>query len=518
MFMNVNLTNKSKILLVLVISIFLIVTSLSYRNKVFSPHFVDEEDNIVLGKYLLQNEKLYKDLFSHHQPLAYITSASIQKLTNPNSIYLLIKRHRDFIIFWSFTWSVLILLRFGLLGAFFIIPFELLKFYLFGNLFLSESLAVYPFVYLIGITFNTKKFNKLELILVGFCFALVALLLSALWLALLLIGVVFLVRKKVTVNNFLWVFVGILPLAVVSFYFISLPDYFHNAFYINFAYYIPTTQYEPLLVSFIRGFETPFIYFFSEVKGSQILQVTQLICILLIFNGLLLVRAKRFIEILLIFSILGLSNARFTQGGMQYYSGFHTLPWQAALILLANYTTIVVWKKYKHLFIRSTLVFFTILVLSLSIVTARDGLFIHHDINKDFYINYSRQFSFGEGVRIMKSPTDNLMVVPDEWLIYWQGDVKHATKMLNYYAWMSDVPGLKAIIEDDFKQHPPTFFYCDCIGSYYGLEKYWGLYQPIKKDGQVTKLMVLKSKLKSLTQEQQNQLKYHNFDTIIDND
>ncbi|MDO8619126.1 MAG: hypothetical protein Q7R49_04270 [Candidatus Daviesbacteria bacterium] len=517
--MNVNLKEfKVKILLTCVVTIFLIFTSLSYENKVFSPHFVDEEDNIILGKYLTQDEKLYKDLFSHHQPLAYIISASIQKATNPNSIYLLIKRHRDFIILWSFAWSILILLRFGVLGALFIIPFELLKFYLFGNLFLSESLAIYPFIYLIAMTFDVQKINKADLVFAGSCLGLVALLLSPLWLALIFLSIVFIVSKKVKLNNFLWIIVGTLPIAAISFYFVSLSGYLHNAFYINFAYYIPITQQESLLVAFTRGFVAPVLYFFSTVQNSQILVAIQFICALLTLNSLILIKSKRFLEVLLIFSVLGLSNPRFSEGGLQYYSGFHALPWLGAVILLTGFTTILVWKKYRQLFVRSILVIFVLVILTLSIHTSIDGLFTKHNISNDFYINYSRQFTFGEGIRIMKSSGDTLMVVPDEWLIYWQGNLPHSTKMINYYAWMSTVPELKNIVEDNFKKNPPTFFYCDCTGSYFGLEKYWGLYTVIKKDGKLTKLMVLKQKIKSLTKEQQDQLKYYNFDTITGND
>src|SRR3989344_1765887 len=99
---------KSRINLILITIGLLIFLGYFYENKVFYIHFVDEEDNLVLGKYLTRGEKLYSDLFSHHQPLAYIISAGIQKTTDPNSIALLIKRHREFLIVWSAIWLLLL--------------------------------------------------------------------------------------------------------------------------------------------------------------------------------------------------------------------------------------------------------------------------------------------------------------------------------------------------------------------------------------------------------------------------
>lgn len=516
MSMSIKLSKLSYKLLVLMVGLFLVFTSLAYQNKVFSQHFVDEEDNIVLGKYLLRGEKLYSDLFSHHQPLAYIISAGVQKLTNPNSIYLLIKRHREFIILWSFVYSMVILLRFGPV-ALFIVPFELVKFFLFGNLFLSESLATYPFIYLILLMFD-KEIGNWDLVFAGLCLSVVVLLLSPLWLAILLIIGVLILQRKVGLKNILWVIAGALPVVIVCLFFISTTDYFHNAFYINFKYYIPMTQREELVTSLSRGFAAPFLSFFSSVKASQILLITQVLSLLLILNSVLLVRLKRWRETLLIFSVLGVSNARFLEGGLQYYSGFHTLPWFAGLLTLTSYTSVLVWRNYSEFLIRALVMILAVVVLGLSMVSSKDGLFTKRDLDKDFDINYSRQFTFGEAVRIMKSDKDTLMVVPDEWLLYWQGDLPHRTKMVNYYAWMSGVPELRGIVENSFKKDPPEFFYCDCVGHYFGLEKYWDQYYVMKKDGKETKLMVLKTKLNTLTKDQLDQLRYHNFDTIVGND
>ena len=111
----------------------------------------------------------------------------------------------------------------------------------------------------------------------------------------------------------------------------------------------------------------------------------------------------------------------------------------------------------------------------------------------------------------MKTPGEKLMVVPDEWLIYWQADIDHASVMVNYYAWMSKVPQIRDPLYQIFAQTPPTYLYCDCKWGYFGLEEYFLRYVKLTRDGQETKLMVLKEKVPTLTKDQKDQLDFYNF-------
>ena len=500
-----------KISPVIVTLILLLFTSINYDNKIFTPHFVDEEDNIVLGTYLLKGEKLYKDLFSHHQPLAYIISAGIQKNTKPNSIFLLIKRHREFIIAWSFIWSLILVARFGLPLFLFVTIYELTKIFLFGNLFLSEPLGVYPLIYLVTILLTKKIIPKIELVVIGACLSIVGFLLSALWPLLILIFSVIMYRQQNRPESAGLILLGTLPICLLISFFISLPEYFSYAYFINFNYYIPVTNRDPWILNLFEAFAAPVLSFFSLVKDSQILLVIRLVSFLMIMNIIFLLRTRVVELSVLIFFILGLSNLRTGDIGLQYYSGFHTLPWFDLLILIAIFSSINIWKKYDQKLVKSLLISLGVMIFIFSINISQKELFKKRDINTDWYINYSRQFDFGQAVNIMKFPNDTLFVVPDEWLIYWQADINHATRMLNYYAWMSSVPELRNIIEDNFKQNPPTFFYCDCNGNYFGLEAYFNLYQPVIKDGKETKLLVLKEKFSSLSKEQKKQLNFFNI-------
>jgi hypothetical protein len=142
----------------------IILITFFYFQHLFSFRFVDEEDNLILGHFLLQGERLYSDLFSHHQPLAYILSAAIQLFTHPIEIYSLVQIHRLFMIAWSLLWVTVLLFRFRFKVIVPLLIYELSKFYLLGNLFLAESLNVYLVLYLTFFLFEKKTgYKKLEI-------------------------------------------------------------------------------------------------------------------------------------------------------------------------------------------------------------------------------------------------------------------------------------------------------------------------------------------------------------------
>lgn len=505
--------DRPKLLLLFITLIFLIITSRAYQNQALAFHFVDEEDNLVLGKYLLEGEKLYSDLFSHHQPMSYIFSAGVQKITHPNTIYLLIKRHREAVIAWSCLWILGLVWRFGLPLLMTVVILEPIKIFLLGHLFLSESLVIYPFAYLLSWIFlPPKKIFQWEIFFIGFCFSLSFLLLSPLWPVLLVMFVCVILKIKSSGNYLLFLVLGLTAPVILTLRFVSVFDYLFNAFYINFKYYIPMTTSHPWLTTILQAFASPILTFTNIQNNNATLQLARILSVLLIFNIFLLIKNGNFRNALLIFLILGLSNIRFVAPGEQDYSGFHILPWFMALVILTMISLFCVWRKYTNHRLKILLFILLICIGAVVIKESKLSLFQTKNQALDFYINYSRQADFGQAIKIMKKEGESLFVVPDEWLIYWQADIRHASWMVNYYAWMAQVPEIKKPLEAMFSLHPPVYFYCDrCQHGYFGLEKFFGQYQKIKKDGSETNLMVLNKKLHQIDQKQKDQLRYYNF-------
>lgn len=110
----------------------------------------------------------------------------------------------------------------------------------------------------------------------------------------------------------------------------------------------------------------------------------------------------------------------------------------------------------------------------------------------------------------MKGEGDTLFVSSNAWLVYWQSDTDHLPKLYADYIWISGFPPLRDKILETFDNNPPTYLFCDnCQGL--PLEKYLGGYKEAKIAGKPTKLYVLPHKIEMLTQQQKEQLNFHNI-------
>lgn len=489
-------------------SLFIIAVDYFYLNKVFSFHFVDEEDNFILGHFLLQGQKLYSDLFSHHQPLGYVISAAFQLIVDPQNIEMLVKRHREFMIIWSVLWSLILIWRFREKVIAPLIIYEASKFFLLGSLFLSESLAVYPILYLVLFLLETSTPKKYEFFIVGFLISLSAFLLAPAW-PLLAVYFIFLIWiKKLRVREFLWLLLGgVIPL-IVALPFVDIYYYFRNVFYINFKYYIPQSGEEKMPMSIIKSFLSPLTALINpaSIESSGMIQKISAL-FLLITIGLLL-KLKQYKNIILVLSILTLANIRYYAPGKEHYTGFHLLIWYALFLLLSFYFMPVFLSKVKNKSLKFVSVAIVIGAVLMSLYSSKQ-LFQKNDMASDYYINYSEFYAYGEAIRAMRTETDTLFVIPDQWLLYFQGDVKNNNKMVNFYGWMQLVWELNDPVVEKFKTDPPTFFFCDCEVD--KVESYSTDYTQMIRNGSKTKLWVLNSKYNSLTDSQKDKLRFFDF-------
>ncbi len=501
---------KKKILIAFAF-LFLLTSGYFYNNKALDFRFVDEEDNFAIGKYLAKGEMLYDDILTNHQPLTYIFSAFIHKFTNPNSVYVLITRHRQFEIIWSTAWSLLLIFYFGL-GAFIaVFIFELTKIYLLGNLFLSEAQTIYPLLIITGLAvFSYKRrLKSLELILLGICFGIVLLMLSPLWPALTLLLIFLLLKQRENLLHTMgYILVGLLLPVSILFKFTSFPGYLNYIFSINLTYTIPSYHNESWIISISKALLTPVLALFSQDIGPMAI-IIKLLGVLLIVNIVFLVFKKQLLLAISILILLGLCNIRFIFPGTQGYEGFHLLPWYAMLVFIVSILSVeLFWKSNIILKVLNPLVI--ILLVGLSINFLQADLFQKKNMTDSYNINYSTVINRGDAVKVMKEAGDTLFVSPNAWMIYWQGDIDHLPKLYGYYTWMSGVPEIHSAVLDAFSKNPPTFFYCEnCKGL--DLEKFLSGYIEIKNNGNLSMLYVLKSKIPRLTKEQLAQLSFYGF-------
>jgi len=483
----------------------------TYHNKIFSIHFVDEEDNFILGKYLLEDQKLYSDLFSHHQPMGYIISAGYQSVTQPDNIYMLIKRHREFMIAWSFLWCALLLWKFRNKIILPLITFEITKFYLLGNLFLSESLAVYPVLYLTLLLFDNEiKPKKYEYVFTGFLMGLSGLLLAPIWPFLVGYLILLFWLKKIKIKECFYLIGGGLVPVILSLPFIDIYYYFHNVFYINFKYYIPQSGEEKLPMSLIKSFLSPVTSLINDGRINSSGFALKIIAVFFFVSIGFLIKAKKYRLFIAALVLLTLSNIRYFAPGLQYYAGFHILVWYALFITIAFYFYQDLIESLKTKYLKMILIAILLFGISAIIYSSKD-LFSKNDIAHDYYVNYSEQFAYGEVIKGMKNEGDTLFVVPDEWLLYYQADIENNSKMVNFYGWMSLVWELNGYVTESFKTNPPTFFYCNCSEDY--VYSYSPDYYQMVRDGSKTSLWIRSDKFKNLTESQKNKIRFFHFST-----
>lgn len=508
MLLNLLKQRKKKYSLIILLFIFLIITSKAYQYNALSFHFVDEEENFVLAKYLLQGEKLYSDLFATHQPIPYLLSAVTQEVTQPNSIFLLIKRHREVIILWSVIWSLLLIIRFGLWYLPVIIIYETSKIYLLGNLFLAETFTVYPLMYLVTLVIGQKQpILKKELVWIGVSIGLIFFTLAPLWPLVFFIACLIYWRNR-QLQTIIYQILGFLLVFFLIARYVSWLEYYYYPIYTNLKYFIPIASSDPFLVNSIKALFTPLLAFLQIDYFSQTQTIIRIVSIIWVVILITLIKRKNYYLLVTTTIILTLANIRFVQPGLQYYQGFHLLPWYGLFIMVTVFFT---HKLYNHLstYFRVLLLCFWVITVFVSSKYALGSLFDKKDIKNELFINYSRQFDAGEAVRIMKGNGDNLFVAPDEWLVYWQADIKHAHALLDFYAWMYSVPYLNSSIHQIFKTSPPVFFYVN--NRDVTLKKYYSKYIEIKKDGKGIGLFVLPYRLQALSQSQKGQLKFLGF-------
>lgn len=507
------LISKKHITLLFLAIPFLLFSGYFYNNKAFNFRFVDEEDNFTIGKYLSKGDIIYEDIITNHQPLTYIFSAFIHDYTNINSVYELLIRHRHFEIIWSIGWSILLIFYFGL-GAFIaVLIYEFTKIYLLGNLFLSESQIVYPLIFITGlIFFNQRRLKKLELIFIGICFGLAGFLLISLWPTLSFLLIVLMIKLYKRENNIFrslgLVLLGFVLTLLAVFTFTSIPGYFYYTFYANLIYTIPNYHSGPWVITISKALSTPFLSFFTS-SSSPTTIVIQILSVLMAVNVLFLIFRKQYFKVLSIFILLGLSNIRFVSPGSQGYEGFHLLPWYALFVFIESILSIEVLSK-NNIILRVLNSLVIVLLVGLSINFGLKDLSQKEDMVKDYNINYSTAINRGDAVKAIKSSDDTLFVSPNAWLVYWQGDINHLSKLYGYYAWMASIPQVHSAILKAFSNKPPTFFYCeDCKGL--DLEQFLTRYTEIKNHGNSSMLYVLNNRISTLTKKQLDQLNFYGF-------
>lgn len=483
---------------ILVISL---LTLSAYRSHIFAVHFVDEDDNIVIGNYVREGRPLYGEVFSQHQPSMFVLSGIIQDTFSVDNVFMVIKRHREFMIAWSILWFLILTVRFGwpLLLAGTII--ELVKITLLGNLFLAESLVIYPLLYIVSHLFLAPKHTSLfEKVVLAGIFWLLWFSLTPLWPVLTLIMALF-GYKMFGDRQFLFIFIslGLIALACLL-QITTISDYFYNALYINYKYYIPLTTPVGFIESIIKAFLAPLYAIFSQ-KNGELLMLIRVLSIGVVINLISLIIHKQFFKAGVIFTILGLTSLRYIDPSNTLYGVFHMLPWFVLLVLF-NFLPLTKIRLHH--------VIIWILIIISGFQVASKNLFDNRDPSTDFYVHFSPSADIREAVKIIsQSSPQTIWVEPVMYWPHWRTSATPYTSMVNYYDWMDQTEPMKADLVNHLTKELPTIIFSETAR---GIGSYLDQYVSVLREGKPSGLYLRKDQVQYVTAETRASLLYYRFE------
>lgn len=466
--------NKSallkKIFFVVVFSLFVVLAFRTLESHIFNIHFVDEDENMVAGYYMAKGQKLYADIFSHKQPMPAVFSALINKTLKPNSLFLFVKRHREAVFFYSILWGLAFLYEFGFSGFIFSLSIELSKRFLLGDLFLAESLVIFPLAFVVGhlwklgwgesVSYGLKRYLFLfSLVLIPFQL-LTLIPFTAIVIFYLLLREKF--KKRLTLH-----LVSIFALLFLAFWpFASYKDYLLNTQAALGTHYLEDTVNQGLFQLFSYSFLKPITALASPLKGEFGFFVRILSGLyLLSFFYLFFKEKKKRAFLLFSFFLLGTTSLRLTFPQAAFYEGFHGFPWFSSVLFLI----IIQLKKAvflnRELFRGKMAAFVCITLIVLLLVCSGQFLikdyFRKVDRKRDFWVNFSRFVGTGMVIKTLSASGDRLMVIPVEQLLYFESKLLPQNRFLYTYEWIFRNERLNNELKKDLENNPPALVYYD---------------------------------------------------------
>lgn len=493
-----------KISLVLIFSvIFELLLYKIFSRRALSFGCFDDCANYMAGYFMVNGKTLYSQIFFNHIMGMADLSSLIQKLHYSINIYDLVLTHRKVIMLSSFLFGILLMFRFSWKGFLFVVLYELSKFYVFGDRFLGESIAVYAAVYLLGLSF--EKFYKKELsfndyVFSGFLtFLIIFMREPYIPLALILFTVI--LAGKFSKQKLYGTLVFLILIAAVLFT-TDLPAYYFNDVTVNLATAIKgeAASNRLLGIGAIQVFFYPVFIFFT---GKFNFFHYYLMCLSLVFClGIIwemYVKKSRALPLVLLV-VLGLANIRVTPPGTTYFEAYHMMVWYG-LFLFSSIWFAIGTKKLRTFGL-------ILIVTGWGIVVFGPGSYLYNkiDLQESLLTNFGKEMHIGTVVHDLSKPTDTLFLDGADDMIYWQAKRLSPYKYSWYTSVMPLIPVYKEARMQMFKANPPVFYfdYCSKLAPLnsslpeFVKKSYLQLYENNKPSC----LYVLKSKISEISQDQ----------------
>lgn len=485
-------------------------------NYAQTDRFVDENDHMIGGYFLLKGKKLYKDISVVHQPLNYYFGSVSQKIFKVNSLFSFINRQRLMILLYSLSWNFLFLVFFGPVIILFTLIFEISKFWFLGNLLLGETLAVYPLIFLFGMVIK-KLFFKTELKLFELSVFSVAtfvatFLLLQLWPTIFLLNLALLFSYRKSLKNILYLLLPFFGLTVILFMFVPFRYYIQEVFIYNFRYYLPYMDKINGVAGYVKMILLPLTSFHKNFNSMELI----IIAFTFIYGYFFYFfwRNKKLLAFMFLLACIISTNNR---GNAININDFHLLPWIGGYLFFPIMILPLLFKK--KIKIKPLIKIGVVAIISFVIVYvnffAKTPFKDKKNIMSENDINFHDINKYGLAIKAISQPGDRLIAIPSDNLIHWVSGTDLATRQIEYYGWQYSIKEDKDRLIDVFKNHPAEFVVNgDSANSLPPFVKSYvdEKYIQISEQNKPSRLFVLKSILPRVTDDQWNNFKYLLFE------
>jgi len=491
--------------------IFIFILTFSFYlhyNLRYYLRFGDEIGHYYGGYLVSQGKRLYKDIQLNHQPLPYLYSSLINKITISENLYKYIGIQRMSIFLYSAFWISILFLFFGKKALIFAFIFEFIKFSFLGYQNLGETFAVYPLVFLImdlSENYLYKKSSVIKTLIYSLANFLVFTSLLPLWPV---IGILYLV--KITIidkRQKIILIISTTILTLLSLIFYSYFDLIRETVIYNIKYFLPSFDNKINIFDFILF---PFSSFLPPYNKIKI--ITSLLVIMFLYALYFGFKKdkKLFLYTIFLTLIIYLTNLRDPTIQSIGFPKFHLLPWVGLFISINSFLIIYILEKNKSL-VAKILLFLMIIINFCSIISNDIFFFKKRDFINDFYINYSQTETYGRIINILKDKNDKLLVIPNDPLVYYLTNIYPPTRVLEYYLWVQKIPTEKDSLLKFFKNTPPEFVVDTGLNENNFLEKYVidnlnKNYVNLKHLNKKSKLYIYKDKIKEINEKQKEEM------------
>jgi hypothetical protein len=468
-----------------------------YEARIFNIAFADENTNFITGKWIAEGKIFYKDFFFNHQPIPSLISAAVQGFFDPNSIFLLVKRHREFLFFYSLAWIVFLTLRFGKLAVVIGTAVESTKFIFLGNVFLAEGLVVYPLIYLFWSAYRScdKRIRiiRAELFLICTTFVYIFLNLLPLLPFLAVNYIAIALNKNSDRRFFIFSLALILLLAfAVLGLFVSWKGFFEQAFIVNLLEVAPDEASKGFGSAVFNTLLLPFRILF--IQNSSINLLLKSISVAYICSLIMILKLRKYR--LLFFSLIGVAliNLRPIEFGI-FSSGHRFLPFYSILITatVLNLASVI---GQKRLSIEGRFSYFLLITVAVMVVRIAFSEFSGKvDQYSNWYKNYSVDFDYGETIKILSADDDKLMVAPQNDLIYWQSGLEPNSFYFFNLDFMFESKMLANDVYLRWRQNQPDFIYFEDNKKAFEFFDNLSGYQNVLQNGKPSRLYISQDKL-----------------------